>query len=352
MDGHHGGSGRHTTGGVSLARESSRDVAHHCVLSGIVTTTLFAAGAASVVAMATVATVGLDALRSMVEIHPTPERGRVSGHASERKADGDERWFHLTGRHVSVVRRPGARLHAVMLDPDMADPPAHRYVICCPDELRTGRQAAATAHRFARMGANVLVPQSRGDGGVQSRYRGMGLRESGDVIAWIAEVLVHDPQAHVVLHGISVGAVTAMMACRQARLLPRGVVSGIIVESGFANAYDHLIFSIRRGRRLPEVPARASAGLANALCRRRAGYDLRAVDCLKALRGSRIPTLFITAGRDHVVDPRDAGRLFASCTADMKERLFVADAIHGECQEADSRTYWTTVRDFLSRCLW
>ncbi|MDN6554667.1 MAG: alpha/beta hydrolase, partial [Bifidobacterium mongoliense] len=87
-------------------------------------------------------------------------------------------------------------------------------------------------------------------------------------------------------------------------------------------------------------------------CRRRAGYDLRAVDCLKALRGSRIPTLFITAGRDHVVDPRDADRLFAACTADIKERLFVADAIHGECQEADPRTYWTAVRDFLSRCLW
>lgn len=277
-------------------------------------------------------------------------------HYDDDHYDDDLIWFRQTQRQISISGRsaqsisghpghPVQRLRGLVLDPDRGNPPGHRYAICCHSRTGSPESMASPARRFARMGCRVLVPFGRGSGQGQSRYLGMGLLEGHDLHDWIREILAHDPQAEILLYGVSMGAVAVIIAGGAADL-PDNVV-GVVAECPYANAYDQLLFTLRRQVRLPRGTAHLLAVSANLLCRHRAGYDLRDADCIRALRHARIPMMFIAAGSDQVVDHADFERLWAACASKVRDRLVIARAGHAVCASTDPVTYWTAVKAFV-----
>lgn len=70
---------------------------------------------------------------------------------------------------------------------------------------------AQFAKQYYKAGFNILMPDLRGHGDSEGQYTTMGYYESVDVIDWIKEIIKKDPDALIVLHGISMGAATVML---------------------------------------------------------------------------------------------------------------------------------------------
>lgn len=264
--------------------------------------------------------------------------------------DEHRRWLAQTGREMTLSAGSGPKLRAIVLDPDRAEVSSHRYVICWHSRTGSVQGTASTAHRFARMGCTVVLPVGRGNRPDEGRYLGMGLLESRDLLRWIREVVVHDPQARIVLCGVSMGAVAVMLACGSRELSDH--VVGAIAECGYADAFDQVTFTLRRYAHLPRHLAKAMTHTVNALCRSRAGFDLRDADCLGAMRHTHVPMLFIEAGNDQVIDPADCDRLFDACASAVRERTVIAYARHAACASADPERYWDAVSGFMQRLSW
>lgn len=189
----------------------------------------------------------------------------------------------------------GLRLHAWLFDPDCVSPAPHAYAICVHGYTGEPAEMAKWAHRYARLGFTVLVPAQRAHELSEGRYVGMGWLERNDLLSWIRLITDSDAEAKILLYGGSMGASTVMNTVGDPRL-PRNVVAGI-AESGFASARDEFMDMAHSMFHLPRLAAAACVDAAGLICKRRAGYDFTEASCLKSLRRTVIPMLFIHGGR-------------------------------------------------------
>lgn len=67
------------------------------------------------------------------------------------------------------------------------------------------------AQNYFENGYNILNPDLRASGNSEGNYVGMGLLEKNDILLWIDWIIKKDPNAEIIIHGMSMGAATTMM---------------------------------------------------------------------------------------------------------------------------------------------
>ena len=82
----------------------------------------------------------------------------------------------------------------------------HRWAVCVHGYHDTYESMGAIAKWYHEKGWNVLLPDQRGHGGSEGNYVGWGYDERLDLVGWISYVIRRDPEAELVLHGVSMGA--------------------------------------------------------------------------------------------------------------------------------------------------
>ncbi len=90
-------------------------------------------------------------------------------------------------------------------------------------------------HKFYTLGYNVLAVDARAHGDSEGTKIGMGWPERVDIIKWINRILSWEPNARIVLHGVSMGAATVLMASGED--LP-GNVKALIADCGYTSEWD------------------------------------------------------------------------------------------------------------------
>ena len=186
------------------------------------------------------------------------------------------------------------------------------------------------ASHYLAQGYDVLTPDLRSSGKSEGRFVTMGLRESGDIVGWAQEIAARNPEARIVLHGVSMGAATVMMAGASDALPVQ--VAAVVEDCGYTSAYDLLAYQMETSFRLPSFPG---MNLLDWRCRSRA-----------AVRHARVPMLFIHGTADTLVPASMAETLYAACTSE-KELLLVPEAIHSAASQKDAARYDRTVMSFL-----
>ncbi|HXG68951.1 MAG TPA: alpha/beta fold hydrolase [Blastocatellia bacterium] len=210
--------------------------------------------------------------------------------------------------------------------------------------FRSRRELLDRAIDLWRLGYGALLYDARNHGDSGPATTSLGYHERLDAQAAVRflreEIRAEDK---IVLFGISMGAVTALLAAAETP-----DVAAVISDTAFLSLEDTLKHHLKTFLRLPAFP------LANEIqffIEQRADFDgekLSALDAVKRL-GDR-PVLFITGTNDKRMPP-DIARTLHAASQSRKSDLLIVDGpettIHGHAYQAAPKLYIDRITQFL-----
>ena len=234
---------------------------------------------------------------------------------------------------VEILSEDGYRLKGVLMQTlDDAAEAGHKS---------DGGTPEAYAYWYWTHGYSVLAPDFRCQGESEGDYIGLGATDSEDLAGWVELILERDPEAEIVLHGLSMGASTALLYCGRENVPDN--IKAVISDCAYTDAYSMFQEKIGSWFHLPAFPVVDSAEL---MIRLRAGYDLKETSPLKAVSSSMVPTLFIHGKEDRMI-PVSMCRELYDAAACEKEIMVVEGAGHAQAADKDPAHYFEEVERFL-----
>lgn len=198
------------------------------------------------------------------------------------------------------------------------------------------------SRHYSEKGYNILTPDLRAHGESDGKYIGMGWLDRKDLLLWIDYLLGNHPDAQIVLHGVSMGAATVMMASGET--LPVNVKS-IVEDCGYTSVWDIFSSELKARFNLPAFPV---LNAASAVANIRARYNFREASSIEQVKNSRKPMLFIHGSNDKFV-PTDMVYQVYDNTNSQKELVIVDGAGHAESRFADEELYYGSVLNFIDK---
>lgn len=241
-----------------------------------------------------------------------------------------------------IRSKDGLRLHGYLYENDID---THRFAVLLHGFQDDHEFMEPYGLQYYRSGYHVLIPDQRAHGLSEGSYTTMGWREQDDVRRWISWILDRDPGAKIVLHGVSMGASTLMLAAGGGLC---GNVRACVSDCGYTTLWDEYK---GKTQELFHVPAGPILAAASAACRVRPGFWIHKVSPREALGSNRIPMLFIHGDADDYNPYRMMDELYRADACGEKQKLTVRGARHARSIYTDYETYWETVGSFLEKYL-
>lgn len=242
---------------------------------------------------------------------------------------------------VELRSDDGLKLHAYRI---ASGGEGKRAVILAHGYSGQGKDMGAYAKLYAEnLGYDVLIPDARGHGESEGEYIGFGWHERRDYIQWIRYLAGElGAEAEIVLHGVSMGGATVLMASGEP-LPPQ--VKVIVADCAYTSVKAELSYQLRRMYKLPSFPFLQSASLVTRL---KAGYFFGEASALKQVRKAQVPILFIHGDADTFVPFTMLKELYEACRS-PKEQLVVHGAGHGTAYDTDKQGYIKRVTGFVAK---
>ena len=213
--------------------------------------------------------------------------------------------------------------------------------------FRSRRELLERAIELWKLGYGALLYDSRNHGASGEARVSLGYHERLDAEAAIG--FLHDRMnsgERIVLYGISMGAVTALLAAAETT-----DVAAVISDSAFLSFEDTTSHHVRVFLRLPAFP------LANELryfIERRANFDGEKLNALEAVKSIRVPIFFISGKNDKRMPPNVTEALYNAALHKGKDLMIVDGAetsIHGHAYQASPKEYIKRISQFLDGAL-
>ena len=230
----------------------------------------------------------------------------------------------------------GLKLHAKKFSPAEN---TNRWAILIHGYGRDGTFAYDYAEEYLKRGWNVLVPDLRAAGQSEGEFITMGALESRDIFDWSKKISDANPDAKIILHGVSMGAATTLLA---AALEPKNLVA-VVEDCGYTSAYEMFTAQVKKLFSLPEYPVMPCANL---VCKLKTGVKISDAAPINVVDKIKVPVLFIHGDADKLVPFEMMEKLFDSCIS-TKEKFVVHGAGHADCKSTNPTAYFKKVFDFL-----
>ena len=269
-----------------------------------------------------------------------PEFDGMITNENQYQLAGDSAWLDENSEDRWLESHDGLKLHALYLAKPVE---SHKYVVACHGYGSIPQFMGRSAARFYEMGFNILAPAARAHELSEGRYAGMGWLERLDIVDWVNTLVEQDPDAEIVLYGISMGGATVMMTAGEE--LPANVKC-IIEDCGYSSVWDEFAGQLQEMFHLPTFPVLDSASL---VARVRAGFGFKEASAVEQLKKATLPMLFIHGEDDTFVPYAMLDVVYDACASAEKERLSVPGAAHGGAAGTDPELYWSTVERFLEK---
>ena len=281
----------------------------------------------------------------MYKISLTSERGIKNEEESEMPSYAEgARWLnrHPAREDIYDYMPGGMRVHGVFLKQSGE---CHRYAIC----VHGFKNEAATMGVYAKpyyekYKMNVLIPDLRGHGESDGKIIGMGYLDREDILFWADRIVKQDPQALILLHGMSMGAATVLLATGEK--LPENV-KACVADSAYTTALEEAAGVYLRMDHHP-IPVKPLMRTVRRLTLSLSRYDLDKAAPILAVRKSLTPTLFIHGEKDGFIPPSMMPLLYRAAAC-PKAFLWIRGADHVEGIDKDPETYWKGIERFLNR---
>lgn len=280
-------------------------------------------------------------------LNPDTPKDIVFGSPEEAEAtsgqvlDTDIQWLLSESNYSdeTITSFDNLKLHAYKV---LNQNDSNKWVIAVHGYTSEGINMSSYAKNYYDMGYNVLIPDLRSHGSSEGDYIGMGWDDRLDIIAWINTILEENPNAEIVLHGVSMGAATVSMVSGED--LPSNV-KAIVADCGYTSVWDEFAYQLDDLFSLPEFPI---LNVSSLVAKVRAGYFLGEASTLEQVAKSKTPILFIHGDEDDFVPYYMMEELY-NATSSEKEMLTIKNAGHAKSSEIDPETYWTTVHEFTNK---
>ncbi len=240
---------------------------------------------------------------------------------------------------VKILSDDGLSLNAGYF----AQPESHRWAIVVHGYRGRHDHMISYAQRYYDAGYQVLAPDLRACGESEGDYVGMGWPDHLDMLRWMDWILANDPEAQIVMHGVSMGAATVMMTSGES--VPEQLVA-FVEDCGYTSVWD--IFASELGLRfhLPTFPLLNSASV---LAKLEANYSFSEASSLNQIRNCDKPMLFIHGDQDNFVPFEMEQVLYDAKPGDNKQLVAVQGAGHGYASTVLGDQYWETVFNFIDQ---
>lgn len=233
-------------------------------------------------------------------------------------------------QRVSITSHDGLRLVGKYYEHQKGAPIEilfHGYRGCADADLGGG------VFRCFSLGRNALIVDHRASGESEGHVISFGALESRDCLGWVDFVIQNiDPDAKIILTGISMGAATVLTAATLP--LPPNVI-GILADCGYTSTKE-IVKKVMRDMGLP-------AGLLYPFARLGAllfgHFDPDALSPLASMKKCRLPVIFFHGDTDDFVPCAMSEENYAACAAAHKRLVVTPGAGHGLCFPLDSETY-------------
>jgi dipeptidyl aminopeptidase/acylaminoacyl peptidase len=209
--------------------------------------------------------------------------------------------------------------------------------------FRSRRELLERAVELWKLGYGALLYDSRNHGDSGKASVSLGYYERLDAkaaVRFLRDEIKTTNQ--IVLYGISMGAVTALMAAAET---PE--VAAVVSDSAFLSFEDTTSHHIRVFLHLPAFP------LANELryfIERRANFDGKKLNALEAVKNIQVPIFFISGKNDKRMPPDITEALYNAARSEKKDLLIIdgtQTAIHGHAYQAAPKEYIERIAQFI-----
>lgn len=248
-----------------------------------------------------------------------------------------KKWYGENGEDVYIMS-DSLRLHGKLFKNS-----GTKYAIVCHGYTSKAKHMAGFVNKFHSLGYNVLAVDARAHGDSEGTKIGMGWVERFDVIEWIKYIISLEPDAQIILHGVSMGASTVLMASGEE--LPKNV-KAIIADCGYTSEWDEF----RQEADVLHIPWFPVLNASSAISKVRDGYDFKQASAVEQVKKSHIPTLFIHGSKDELVPYGMLNELYSAANCE-KEILTIQGAGHALSSSVAPELYWNTVETFLKKHL-
>ena len=268
----------------------------------------------------------------------TPEEAATT---SGQVLDSDISWLlnHSNYTDEYITSSDNLKLHSYQIKNETS---SDKWVITVHGYTSEGINMSSYAKKYYDNGYNVLIPDLRAHGLSEGDYIGMGWDDRLDIISWINYILNEEPNAEIILHGVSMGAATVLMTSGEE--IPSNV-KAIVADCGYTSVWDEFAYQLDDLFSLPEFPI---LNVSSIVAKIRAGYFLGEASSIEQVKKSKTPILYIHGDKDDFVPYYMMEKLY-NATNSEKEMLTIKGAEHAKASEVDPETYWTSINNFINK---
>ena len=249
----------------------------------------------------------------------------------------------LPSEQVQIFAQDGTPLHAVFYPSQRSE--QGKVVLAIHGHKTDGKtNFSVFAKFFYQMGYALLIPDNRAHGNSGGKVIGFGWLDHKDCLLWMQYLRqrMGEP-CKILLHGVSMGAATVLMAAGER---PEKL-QGVIADCGFTSALEEFRHVLHEYYHLPAIPF---LPIASAICKLRAGYTFAQCSAREQLKKARVPILFIHGQRDRFVPTWMSEEMYRGY-AGPKQLFLAPTADHATAYFLHQQEYEAAVRSFLARFL-
>lgn len=207
------------------------------------------------------------------------------------------------------------------------------------------RDLSGGVFRCFALGRSILLVDQRSSGRSDGRVITFGVNERHDCVSWVDFIVREiNPEAKIILTGVSMGAATVMMA--SAEPLPANVV-GVLADCGYTSA-EAIIKKVIREMKLPASILYPCARLGGRLF---GHFDIDETSPIEAMKKCRLPIIFYHGDVDAFVPHEMSIKNYEACASERKRMVTIEGAGHGLCYIVEKERYLDELREFFEGIL-
>jgi len=219
-----------------------------------------------------------------------------------------------------------------------------RCVLILPGRCESLVYSYYFASPYQRAGLNVLVIDTRCHGKSDGIYNTIGVKESGDVIAWVNYIKDNFGVKEVYIHGICIGTSAGLFAMAS-KDCP-DIVKGLVTEGCFISFRE----TFKRHMMADKRPLFPVLDLSMLLINKHTGtnvYKDKPINAIKKIK-PEMRVLFLYGEGDIFSIPEKSTQLFAACASKDKKLVWFDKGGHSHLRINNVEKYDNTIVEFLS----